>query len=120
MATGGGTRDSVVSVKASEEYHRFFCSLCDKDGKSNGASAYCLQCEEYFCPRCHKEHDRMTKLQDHTVLDESHVDFGDPPKIIPAPTLTEPCTLHAGQVINTFCGAHDALVCGACVSIDHR
>ena len=120
MATTDGTRESIVSVKASDEYHRFYCSPCDRDGKSNGASAYCLQCEEYFCPHCHKEHDRMAKLQDHTVLDENHANFGDPPDVRPAPVLTEPCETHVRQLINTFCVTHDQLACGVCVSVQHR
>ena len=120
MASGNGPRDSIVSVKASEEYHRFFCSPCGRISKSNGASAYCVDCEEYLCSQCNRYHDRMAKRQAHTVLDENHVDFEDPPKITRAKTLKATCKRHDGQLTNTYCGAHDVLVCGVCVSIDHR
>ena len=126
MATGGGGSFSL----GSEPFYDFFCSNCAKDNKHTEGESFCVECNETFCTSCLVFHNKIAAMSQHELLDmltrksrleEEQLPVVKPSKEDPEVHLpTTECTVHAGQMINMYCGQHDVVCCTVCIAEDHR
>jgi len=84
-----------------------YCKLCP----TVKATAYCLRCKMYLCPRCTRHHKIIPDTASHKILE------GDKFPSFYASGHGEDvrqCPDHPNEEIKLYCPSHDALCCFAC------
>ena len=127
MATGGGG-SRPISL-SSETFFDFPCSNCAKDNKLSEGERFCVECNETFCTSCLIFHNKIAAMRQHEMVDQltrksqleavtKTSEYLQDTQAVQLPT-TE-CTVHAGQIINMYCGQDDGVCCTVCIAENHR
>lgn len=117
-AAAGSDKDSGSSIGKSTELDvEMPCSPCllDAHSKRIESVVFCLECKEYLCLACRKQHCRFRPTRGHHLLEISDKEFRD---TVDAPQ-TETCPEHFGRSIDHYCEDHDVTCCKSCVEIGH-
>ncbi|XP_053397062.1 uncharacterized protein LOC128556349 [Mercenaria mercenaria] len=114
---------SMKSLGSSEDYE-IYCQPCDRNGPRLPAYGFCTDCKEHLCESCFKHHKRHTLSMHHNLLDKNNMPQTMQLSSAPVHTrqldnLTTPCQKHTKEVIKFFCHDHKALLCNACVTLEH-
>ena len=81
----------------------------------NKATAYCMECKEFFCKSCHTAHD--TNKGDHKVVSTEDLRSG---RVMLPVTTDQRCKDHEGEIRRCYCVTCGKLVCRDCFVQDHR
>ncbi|KAH3832023.1 uncharacterized protein LOC127879840 isoform X1 [Dreissena polymorpha] len=118
MAEHGVTEETDVAT-ASDEVD-IYCEPCSTDRKKTFANGFCLQCDEYLCDTCIKDHKKFSISRMHSVLDQGKMPSQRQKKQNCLVGCIEPCRKHQNEIIKFFCKLHQVLVCSVCITLDHR
>ena len=122
MAEGGDLRRSINI--GSDVLYDFSCTPCGKNNIVEEAERYCIQCREYFCISCFKDHNKFAIMQTHQILDKAEMAAQEQQQTPMGPqqttmVLTKKCQEHHGNTIDTYCPVHQAVGCGTCIALKH-
>ena len=115
MATGGGFGRSIDI--GSDVLYDFTCTPCAYNNRNEEAESYCVECREYFCVSCIKDHNKFAIMRAHQILDKAEMSAAGPQQT--STVLTEKCEEHNGNTIDTYCPVHQAVGCGTCIALKH-
>ncbi|XP_072042775.1 E3 ubiquitin-protein ligase TRIM56-like [Amphiura filiformis] len=101
--------------KAKQTMKDAVCGNCNLKKK---ATAYCLDCEEFFCQTCHTAHDTLKTHKDHQVVSIEDVRSG---KVVLPVTASEDqkCKDHDSETKKFYCETCGKLICGKCIVLGH-
>ncbi|XP_053401186.1 uncharacterized protein LOC128557615 [Mercenaria mercenaria] len=116
MAT---STDYSRSVIAASEMKDIYCEPCVNDGKHIEAEGFCVDCFEYLCGQCYKNHTRYKAFRHHVLQDKDKMPV-DTAKAGARDVCQEKCGLHPTKIIEYFCKSCDMLGCHACITVNHR
>ncbi|XP_053402331.1 E3 ubiquitin-protein ligase TRIM36-like [Mercenaria mercenaria] len=117
MATSADFSESVI--EASDELVDIYCEPCADDGKQIEAEGFCVDCSEYLCGQCYKNHTRYKAFKHHVLQDKNKMPV-DAAKARVTDVCIEKCAVHSAKVIEYFCRSCDKLGCTACITVNHR
>ncbi|XP_053406493.1 transcription intermediary factor 1-alpha-like [Mercenaria mercenaria] len=117
MATSKNYSRSVVA--ASDEVRDIYCEPCVDDGKQNVAEGFCVDCSEYLCGQCYKNHTRYKAFKQHVLQDKDKMPLFTT-KADAKDVCVEKCSLHTTKIVEYFCRSCDTLGCHACITLNHR
>lgn len=115
MATDGCQNNT------SDECFDLFCTPCSKIDKKNEAEKFCVECQEYLCTTCVKDHNKFSALAQHHLLERSQ--FGTTSETDSSELPSEPterCKIHPMKLVDMYCQEHDFVGCHVCFTITHR
>ncbi|KAH3719073.1 hypothetical protein DPMN_061902 [Dreissena polymorpha] len=92
------------------------CDPCSVEGKKEESTNFCVNCLEYFCINCAKDHRKYKQSRDHIILEELPPDT----TIYEALSTLSRCGIHPEIEIEKFCKLHDAVICRYCVKDMHN
>ena len=115
MAEGGDLRRSINI--GSDVLYDFSCTPCANNNRNEEAERYCVECREYFCPSCIKDHNKFAIMRYHQILDKAGMSAQGPQQT--HMVLTEKCQVHHGNTIDTYCPVHQAVGCGTYIALKH-
>ncbi|XP_053406492.1 uncharacterized protein LOC128559263 [Mercenaria mercenaria] len=116
MATSTDYSRSVV--EASDEVRDTYCEPCVDDGKQNEAEGLCVDCSEYLCGQCYKNHTRYKAFKQHVLQDKDKMPVCAT-NAGAKDVCVEKCSLHTTKTVEYFCRSCDTLGCHACITINH-
>ncbi|KAH3807220.1 uncharacterized protein LOC127835024 [Dreissena polymorpha] len=110
--------DQAIDASCSTSIKHQQCQPCSFDDEEREASGFCVNCLEYICNDCSRDHRRNKITRDHVVLkgDEMPEDSTQFAKI---KDLMK-CPLHAENDISFECKDHGNLICVSCFTENHR
>jgi hypothetical protein len=113
--------DDYHELTASDEYHEFQCSTCQREGKNMKAEAYCVECDSFLCQTCLKQHTKFDSMKSHQILKTSeNLQCSDKRMNSTLDLPSQRCEVHHGKLVDIFCQDHNEVCCGACAIINHR
>ncbi|KAH3719288.1 hypothetical protein DPMN_062119 [Dreissena polymorpha] len=94
------------------------CGPCMFDGSTVEPRYFCVDCLEYLCTECIRDHRRNKLLREHKILEEDEIPqdiqlFEEMKKL-------SYCNKHSYVEIDQYCPSHDVLICTFCLQNDHR
>ncbi|KAH3719065.1 hypothetical protein DPMN_061893 [Dreissena polymorpha] len=92
------------------------CDPCLVEGKKEESTNFCVNCLEYFCINCARDHRKYKQSRDHTILEELPHDT----TIYRAFNTFTRCEFHPEIQIEKFCIHHDAMICRYCLKDMHH
>ena len=81
------------------------CELCNKP-----ANTHCLDCKQYLCNQCCKQHGAFKPMKGHKVVAASDVLSGK------VSSKGRHCEVH-GELIRFYCNSEDKQVCQDCITL---
>ncbi|XP_048253344.1 E3 ubiquitin-protein ligase TRIM56-like [Haliotis rufescens] len=89
------------------------CNLCDEDGETTPANAWCVECNVSLCDGCLKAHRRIPATRHHVVSDLS--------RDVKVKKRRKPmCKEHPDQRMQFYCKDCKKLQCQSCCILYHR
>ncbi|XP_048253261.1 uncharacterized protein LOC125371672 [Haliotis rufescens] len=89
------------------------CNLCDEDGETTPANAWCVECNVSLCDGCLKAHRRIPATRHHDVSDLS--------RDVKVKKRRKPmCKEHPDQRMQFYCKDCKKLQCQSCCILYHR
>ena len=95
----------VLPSQVSEDTTSAPCDLCKKP-----ADTHCLDCKQYLCSQCRKQHDAFKPMKGHKVVAASDVLSGK------VSSKGRHCEIH-GELIRFYCNSEDKQVCQDCITL---
>lgn len=117
MEVSGKRQDTDLEI-ASEDFGEEICNPCLFDAKHVSAVGFCKTCDDYMCVKCLQIHMIPRPSRNHILLDKAHR-----PRAASGmrkSTCTIICPDHHDKVIEFFCPAHNAVLCGFCAVLKHK
>ena len=121
---------STSSGSASSSPKGTQCSACGEDHV-----AFCIECQDFLCPNCVVDHEKMHQTKDHRIIDTptssqaSSRKTTPPSTIVQSPPGEQPppfdeeackaCDRHPEEKVIYFCEVCVAVVCNSCILSDH-
>ena len=121
---------STSSGSASSSPKGTQCSACGEDHV-----AFCIECQDFLCPNCVVDHEKMHQTKDHCIIDTptssqaSSRKTTPPSTIVQSPPGEQPppfdeeackaCDRHPEEKVIYFCEICVAVVCNSCILSDH-
>ncbi|XP_035685737.1 E3 ubiquitin-protein ligase TRIM56-like [Branchiostoma floridae] len=103
------------TVKETEgESSRVVCGLCES---GQLAKSYCVDCRKFMCEGCIMVHGRIASLKSHQLVTMDEVRSGEGLRAKPR---TQPCKLHADEVLKFYCETCKEAVCRDCIMVEHK
>ena len=109
-ALEGGSGPGSISLSSDQTFDTV-CFICSQSGLQ---VQFCVQCNSYMCAGCVRDHNKWPLMRSHKLINKKDVSV----PVLPPPTET--CAEHHGRILDTYCGAHEAVCCGVCISINHK
>ncbi|XP_045158770.2 uncharacterized protein LOC123524554 [Mercenaria mercenaria] len=106
-------------IAASDELKDIYCEPCVNDGKQIEAEGFCVDCSEYLCGQCYKNHTRYKAFRHHVLQDKDKMPV-DTRKAGARDVCQEKCSIHPTKIIEYFCKSCNKLGCHACITVNHR
>ncbi|XP_045187709.2 uncharacterized protein LOC123545453 [Mercenaria mercenaria] len=106
-------------VGGSDEVKDILCEPCEQDGRRTEATSYCVDCSEYLCGQCYRNHKLFKAFRNHVLQDKSNMPHTVTGINVKDSCLTK-CDLHSDKVIEYLCRSCDRLGCTTCITLDHR
>ncbi|KAH3719078.1 hypothetical protein DPMN_061907 [Dreissena polymorpha] len=94
------------------------CGPCLFDGNSVEPTQFCVDCLEYLCTGCAREHRRHKPSCEHTLLEDS--DFPPDVKLFEEMKKLSYCQKHPNVEVYQYCPHHGELICMLCLQTYHR
>ena len=102
---------------ASDEIYDNLCGPCNYEGSKVEAVKFCSACKERLCRKCTDSHKTFEASRNHKVLSMAQV----PRQAVGASksciVLCENCQ---NVEVADYCEQHNAVICQACRSVEHR
>jgi hypothetical protein len=121
------TEDKLLeeNLSASDEYYDFTCTPCTKEKRNIQAKKYCVDCKNYLCENCIKQHNRFGLMKNHRVVDKTEAKRYKsnvvPSDVVPSDVIpVQTCDAHIGKILDMYCESHEEVCCAACAVIYHR
>ncbi|XP_071090479.1 E3 ubiquitin-protein ligase Midline-1-like isoform X2 [Haliotis cracherodii] len=89
------------------------CNLCDEDGETTPANAWCVECNVSLCDGCLKAHRRIPATRHHDVSDLSR-------DVKVKKRRKAMCKEHTDQRMQFYCKDCKKLQCQSCCILYHR
>ena len=105
----------IVTKRKSSASNRI-CGECDDN---TVAVMWCVDCENFLCEECYKQHGRMKKLKSHKTRTIEHFNEQSLKGILGFPK-PEYCKDHVTQPLDLYCMTCSSLICRDCTYVDHR
>ena len=121
---------STSSGSASSSPKGTQCSACGEDHV-----AFCIECQDFLCPNCVVEHEKMHLTKDHRIIDTPTSSQASSRKTTPpstnvqSPPVEQPpafdeeacrvCNKHPEEKLSYYCEVCVAVVCNSCILSDH-
>ncbi|KAH3719088.1 E3 ubiquitin-protein ligase TRIM33-like isoform X4 [Dreissena polymorpha] len=93
------------------------CGTCLFDGVTVEPKHFCVNCQEYICPACAREHRRHKSLREHTILEGN--EFPQDVTLFEEMEKLSYCPKHPNVEVDQHCPSHDVLFCSQCLQKDH-
>ncbi|KAH3719084.1 transcription intermediary factor 1-alpha-like [Dreissena polymorpha] len=93
------------------------CGTCLFDGVTVEPKHFCVNCLEYLCPACAREHRRHKSLREHTILEGN--EFPQDVSLFEEMEKLSYCPKHPNVEVDQHCPSHDVLFCSQCLQKDH-
>ncbi|XP_060594363.1 uncharacterized protein LOC132748746 [Ruditapes philippinarum] len=106
-------------IGGSDEAEVIFCEPCEQDGRQTEAEGFCVDCSEYLCGQCYKNHKLFKAFRSHVLQDKNTMPQTVKDKYVQDVCVTT-CSLHVDKVIEYFCSSCDILGCTTCITLNHR
>ncbi|XP_060579851.1 E3 ubiquitin-protein ligase TRIM33-like [Ruditapes philippinarum] len=106
-------------IGGSDEAEVIFCEPCEQDGRQAEAEGFCVDCPEYLCGQCYKNHKLSKASRSHVLQDKHTMHQTVKDKYVKDLCVTT-CNLHVDKVIEYFCSSCDMLGCTTCITLNHR
>ena len=84
------------------------CDLC----KKTDADTHCLDCQEYLCTGCHRNHNAFKAMAEHKIVPASDVHSGR------VTSKGRHCGIHDGEAVRYYCTTENRQVCQDCISLN--
>ncbi|XP_052248188.1 uncharacterized protein LOC127856170 isoform X1 [Dreissena polymorpha] len=102
---------------AIKEITTFKCGPCLFDGDTVEPKHFCVNCLEYLCSACAREHRRHKSSREHTILEDN--EFPQDVTLFEEMKKLPYCPKHPNVEIDQHCPSHDVLFCSQCLQKDH-
>ncbi|XP_060596524.1 E3 ubiquitin-protein ligase TRIM33-like [Ruditapes philippinarum] len=110
---------SRTVIGGSDEAEVISCEPCEQDGRQTEAEGFCVDCSEYLCGQCYKNHKLFKAFRSHVLHDKHTMPQTVKEKYVQDVCVTT-CNLHKDKVIEYFCLSCDTLGCTTCITLNHR
>lgn len=95
-----------------------YCDPCGHDEVTIIASAFCVDCLEYLCKACCKDHSRIKLTRQHRVLKDK--DFPTDTTALRHMKELLNCPKHLDKAVSFKCLKHSSLICLLCLATEHK
>jgi tripartite motif-containing protein 24 len=113
MASGNALDVNFLSDERIDK----ICIMCQQKDNNSEAEKFCIDCQDYYCLKCVKVHEKVPYLSDHEILDKDQFLSSWSAYIPMAPT--EQCGIHKHKHVDMYCENHDVVGCSTCMTLDH-
>ena len=86
---------------------------CKEDGINVNAEGFCVDCNDYLCKPCFRNH-KISRPSKHHVLQDKY----DMPPAKPTVKCVL-CRIHKSEFMNQYCKTHDVFSCSVCMMQGH-
>ena len=107
--------DGNENTNTSQDLQCYPCSLEEVQVK---AQCFCVQCVEYLCTNCAKDHRKIKQTRSHVLLEDEEMPH-DVSAFEEMAKLTF-CMIHTGREIEFKCCSHNEFICSLCFRETHR
>lgn len=110
----------LAHLEGSEDSEKIniWCDPCSVDEATQVALAFCLDCLEYLCETCCRDHRRMKFTRQHKVLKDSDFPRNTEPHRFMKEMLN--CPSHPDKTVSFKCQKHSSLICLLCLATEHK
>ncbi|XP_052217178.1 uncharacterized protein LOC127835030 [Dreissena polymorpha] len=101
-----------------EESNAIHCVPCMCNNESNSAEGFCIECTEYLCSNCCRDHMKNKITRQHVIVKQPDL----PTNIEPYTVMKKlaQCEMHPDNLYEFKCADHEQLICSRCLSRYHR
>lgn len=92
------------------------CAICLRDDKQVKAERWCHECQEMICEACRGLHKIVVTLRKHKI---TALALKNQTSDLQCQDRKEPCSIHAGKVVEVFCLDHKKMCCSICFANEH-
>ncbi|KAH3719347.1 uncharacterized protein LOC127854991 [Dreissena polymorpha] len=100
-----------------EETAPIKCGPCLFDGNTVEPRYFCVDCLEYLCTDCIRDHRRNKLLREHKILEQD--ELPQDIELFEEMKKLSYCNKHTDVEIYRYCPSHGVLVCMYCLQNDH-
>jgi len=106
----------------SEEVSDEQCQSCSNVGEVIIAQGYCVDCGEFFCGKCCRQHKMFNVTKTHVIKDISDVDIEARESRLAKENIkfVKRCSVHTSDFIKLYCLTCNTLGCSVCMATEHR
>ncbi|XP_052779796.1 uncharacterized protein LOC128217027 [Mya arenaria] len=94
------------------------CDPCRFDETEEKATGFCVDCVEYLCSTCSRDHRRNKITRTHTILKDEDMP-SDVSSFTTMKTMIK-CKVHPDRTVEYKCSTHNELICVSCFTKAHR
>lgn len=94
------------------------CDPCLLENAKVNAKGFCVQCVEYVCTICSRQHIKNKCTRFHTILTDS--DIPQNKALFRLMNDLAICPSHINSTVSHRCGDHNAYMCAVCIANYHR
>ncbi|KAH3706933.1 uncharacterized protein LOC127857658 [Dreissena polymorpha] len=98
--------------------HALKCGPCLFEGVTVDPKHFCVDCSEYLCTACAREHRRHKTLREHKLLGET--ELPQDATLFEEMKKLSHCSKHDDIELDQYCKNHNVLICLHCLKNDHR
>ena len=106
---------SIIDMNKSKE-ESSCCNACQRQGKSEEAKSWCINCGEAMCETCERCHNNLKLGTLHKVIPIDKLDTSGSP----LQSLDIYCSDHPERKLEAYCSDHSIVCCMSCVMLKHR
>ncbi|KAH3706940.1 transcription intermediary factor 1-alpha-like [Dreissena polymorpha] len=98
--------------------HALKCGPCSFEDVTVDPKHFCVDCLEYLCTACAREHRRHKTLREHKLLGET--ELPQDATLFEEMKKLSHCSIHDDIELDQYCKNHNVLICLHCLKNDHR
>lgn len=110
------TFPSSLTTSMEKQPQDNLCAICLRDDKQVKAESWCNECQEMICETCKGLHKIVVTLQKHKI---TALELKNQTRNLRCQDRKEPCSIHAGKVVEVFCLDHRKMCCSICFPNEH-
>lgn len=115
--TGSASSDVITPLTMLSDLAKS-CHPCLIDETDELASSFCVDCVEYLCSSCNRDHRKNKLTRGHRLLEELDM-LRDPTPFSKMKELML-CSDHRTSEVAYKCEDHDQFICVTCIAVGHR
>ncbi|KAH3719264.1 hypothetical protein DPMN_062096 [Dreissena polymorpha] len=101
-----------------EETALIQCGPCLYDGNAVEPRYCCVDCLEYLCTECIRDHRRNKLLREHKLLEQDEIPHNT--ELFKEMNKLSYFNKHPDAEVDQYCPSHDVLICSYCLQKDHK